>query len=236
VHAALVALPVVSATAWVAESARPLPSGIWVAGALLAAVLLFALGAEIYVESKLPLPDGANDNATGLEAILRLSKRFPGGEVWWVLVGSGHVGQIGMQAFLEVHESELGRARILCLRGLGSGTLDAPADEGLFRLRRADPALLDAAIEAGTESTRLRSVQSAAAVALVHRRPAATLAGIDERAAVAGQSSPGDGVTQIDEATLARSIDVAARIVEVVTGEPDAARERPPLRGGQGSP
>lgn len=229
VHAALVGVPVVSGAAWVAESARPLPSSLWTVALALTALLCVALLMDLRAEKALPLLEGANDNATGIEAIMQLSARFTGGAVWWVLVGSGHAGQIGMQAFLEAHGHRLGDARILGVRGLGGGELDAPADEGVWRLRRADAALLDAAVEAGTASTRLRATQTAASVAIARRLPAATIAGVDERGAVAKQGLPGDSSGNVDERALRRAIEVVARVVEVVTGERDAARAHPRL-------
>jgi hypothetical protein len=166
---------------------------------------------------------------------MQLTRRFPSGDVWWVLLGSGGAGQLGMQAFLEGHAHDIGEARILGVRGLGAGVLDAPAEEGLLRLRRADAALLDAAVEAGAASTRLRAVQSAAAVAMVHRRRAATIAGLDERGAIALQGWSHDVIGNVDGAALGHAIDVVARVIEVVTGERDAARARPPLADEHGS-
>jgi hypothetical protein len=234
VHAALIGVPVVSGAAWIAESARPLPPSLWLVGAALAAALCAALVADLRAERTFPLLDGANDNATGVEAIMQLSARFAGEGVWWVLPGSGHSGQIGMQAFLEDHGHRLGGARILALRGLGAGELDAPADEGVLGLRRADPALLDAAVEAGAASTRLRATQTAAAVAITHRRRAATIVGLDARGGVARQGWGGDTGAGVDENALRRAIDVIARVIEVVTGERDPARAQPPLAEGHG--
>jgi hypothetical protein len=236
VHAVLVVLPIAAAAAWVAESARPLPGSLWIVGLGLGVLLLGAIAAELHAEKHLPLLDGANDNASGVEAIMRLSKRFPNGEIWWVLLGSGHSGQIGMQSFLETYAGSLGEARVLALRGLGAGAIDAPADEGLLRLRRADPALLDAAVEAGAASTRLRAMQSAAAVAMTDRRRAATIAGVDDRGTVALQGWTGDVVRNVDADALDRAVDVVARVIEVVTGEADAARVRPPLGDGRETP
>jgi hypothetical protein len=228
VHGALVLVPAIAAAAWVAESTRPLPSTLWLVALVLTAVLAGAGASELYASRKRQGLDGANDNASGVAVLLQVADRFVAPDVWWVLVGSAHSGNIGMQRFLDLHAHELGEARILSLVGVGAGRLTAPAEDGMLRPRRADAPLIDAAVEAGAEMRSLRTVQSAAAVALVRQRPALTIAGLDERGSIAHQGLPSDSVDRIDDESLDRATDLVARVVEVFTGHADAGRPRRP--------
>jgi hypothetical protein len=67
---------------------------------------------------------------------------------------------------------------------------------------------------------------------MTNGRRAATVAGLDRRGAVALQGWMGDDSDHVDERALERAIDTVARIVEVVTGDTDHARARPPLGDG----
>lgn len=234
VHGALVLVPVVTAVAWVAESTRPLPPELWIASAALTAALLGAALAELRTEQRVPPLDGANDNASGVEILLRVAARFPDSDVWWVLTGSSHAGHAGMQAFLEAHASELGEARILNVVGVGGGRLTAPGDEGLLRLRRADGALMDAAVEAGADTRSFRAVQSAAAVAIANRRPALSIVGLDDRGSIPRQGWVNDVPAHLDEGCIDRAADLVARVVEVSTGHTDGARRGRPFVDGPG--
>ncbi|HEY7874862.1 MAG TPA: hypothetical protein VIG64_07035 [Actinomycetota bacterium] len=222
-HLALVAVPVVAAIAWVTESTQALPPHLWLVAVGFGAVLA-AAGAAEWSSSKSAALDGANDNASGVAALLAVADRFAGSDVWWVLLGSGHAGNVGMQRFLEMHAHELGEARILNLTGVGSGELTAPREEGLLRSRRGDAPLMDAAVEAGAEMGPLRTVQTAAAVSLARARPALSIAGLDERGSIAHQGGASDTVADVDPATFARAVELVARVVEVFTGHRDARR------------
>jgi hypothetical protein len=220
-HAALVVVPVTGAAAWIAEAGRPLPAGAWIVGGILSVVLVAGAALELHAERKMPFTSGANDSASCVEVLLRLSRRFRDGRIWWVLVGSGYAGNAGMSSFLDDHGRELGGARVLNLIALGRGRVSAAADEGVFRLRRADGALLDAAAEAGAESAVYRVTQSAAAVAIVHHRRAMSLVGLDDAGRVPNQGWTTDVASNVDAATLDTAEDVAARVIAVTTGASD---------------
>jgi hypothetical protein len=226
VHGALLLVPVIGAAAWVAEAGRPLPAGLWTACGLIALPLFAGALVEIHTEKKMSPTSGANDSASAVEIVMRLAHRFHDERIWWVLLGSGHSGNIGMRAFLALHDRHLGSARVLNLIALGDGRVSAATDEGVFRLRRADGALIDAAVEAGAESSAYRVTQSAAAVAIVHHRRALSLVGLDEHGAVPHQAWTTDIASNVDPSAIDRAEDVAARVIAVTTGAIDHAPAR----------
>lgn len=221
-HGALLAAPAAAAAAWVAEAGRPLPAGAWAVAAGLALVEAGGVALELHSERSMALVAGANDNATGVEVILRLARRFDDPRVWWLFTGSDHAGQIGMQAFLRAHAHQLGRARILHLKALGAGSATVAYDEGAFRLRRADGALIDAAVEAGAGSAPYRASQTPAAVAMVHHRRAATILGLDGHGSVPHEGWNTDVAANVDPVALDRAEQVVARTIAIATGARDA--------------
>jgi hypothetical protein len=229
VHAALVLVPVLGAAAWVAQAGRPLPPSLWIVCVGVSLPLWAAAFIELHAEKRMEVSPGANDAASAVEVILRLSRRFKDDRIWWLLVGSGNAGNLGMRAFLESHERDLGTARILNIMPVGAGTITAPHDEGLMRLRRADGALLDAAIEAGAESRPYRVTQSAAAVTIAHHRRAASIVGLDDHGAVPHQAWTTDTMANLDFAAIDAAEDFVARMIVVTTGAADRgpSRRRP---------
>ena len=227
VHAALVLVPVTGAAAWVAEAGRPLPAGLWAVAGLLAVPLSAAAAIELHAARNMPFTSGANDCATGVEVVMRLSSRFRDGRVWWLLAGSGNAGHAGIRTFLETHAHELGSARVLNIGPVGGGTISAAVDEGAMRLRRADGALIDAATEAGAEQCAYRVTQSAAAVAITYHRRALSLVGVDEHGIVPHQAMARDVSSNVERSTLDAAEDLAARIVAVTTGAVDLGSPRP---------
>ena len=98
-----------------------------------------------------PTVPGANDNASGVAAVLELARRLaadplPGTEVLVVLPGAEESGMGGMRAFLAAHALEPGRTFVLGLDTVGSGTPVLAAAEGAVlahRYREADLDLVD---------------------------------------------------------------------------------------------
>jgi hypothetical protein len=108
-----------------------------------AAVLLgAALAADMDIATERTVP-GANDNATGVAALLALADRFavdplPGLELVLVAPGCEESGMGGMAAWLSAHGDELDPATtlVLCLDTLGSGTPIVLEAEGALRRHR----------------------------------------------------------------------------------------------------
>ncbi len=92
--------------------------------------LLLALAAAAYLDTaRSPVVPGANDDATGVAALLELTRRLvadpvPGTDVLVVATGAEEAGMGGMRAFLDAHLPELPphATFVLALDTLGSGT------------------------------------------------------------------------------------------------------------------
>lgn len=110
-------------------SKRSIPAYLTPAGAILALGLrpLALLFAGLSVQQALsPHAPGANDNATGVAAVLALLARHaadpvPGTEVVGALVGSEESGMLGARAFLERHAFDRETTLVVCLDTLGCG-------------------------------------------------------------------------------------------------------------------
>jgi hypothetical protein len=104
-----------------------------------------------------PTVPGANDNASGVAALLRLAARFradplEGTEVLLVFPGAEEAGMGGMRAFLAAHRLDPATTFVLGLDTVGSGTPIVAAREGALlahRYREEDVARVEGAAEGG---------------------------------------------------------------------------------------
>ena len=115
--------------------------------------LAIALQADV---ARSPTVPGANDNATGVAALLALADDPPpGARLIVAAVGCEESGMGGMRAFLREHDLDPATTLVLSLDTLGCGTPIVLSGEGTIREHRYDPALLDlvdcAADRAGLE-------------------------------------------------------------------------------------
>lgn len=107
-----------------------------------------------------PTVPGANDNATGVAALLHLARRLagdplPGTEILLVFPGAEESGMGGMRQFLADHPLDPSRSFVLGLDTIGSGTPILAAAEGAVlahRYAERDLALVEQGAErAGAE-------------------------------------------------------------------------------------
>lgn len=118
------------------------------------ALLAFLAASSVEQALRDPVP-GANDNATGVAAVLALVERWAaepldGVEVLAVTPGCEESGMQGMRAFLAAHELDPATTLVLCLDTLGCGTpIVLTAEHTLLRHRyaEADLALVPAEVE-----------------------------------------------------------------------------------------
>jgi hypothetical protein len=100
-------------------------------------VLILALPLLVDVALSGVVP-GANDNASGVAAALRLAERYGGSlerfDVWVLLTGAEEALADGMRGFLRRHRKDLGRERtvFLNLDEVGAGTVRYTRREGLL--------------------------------------------------------------------------------------------------------
>lgn len=93
---------------------------------------------------------GANDNASGVAAMLEIGRqlaanRLPDTEVWLVATGGGRSTQSGIIAFLRRHWSEVRGDWFIALNHVGAGRLAFTLGEGLLKLYAVDPELIERA-------------------------------------------------------------------------------------------
>jgi hypothetical protein len=103
-----------------------------------AAVLALAAALDVDI-ARSPTVPGANDNATGVAALIALAAEpLDGTEVILVSTGCEESGMGGMRAFLRAHAHELdpGSTLVLGLDTLGSGVPAVVAAEGVIRTHR----------------------------------------------------------------------------------------------------
>jgi hypothetical protein len=117
------------------------------------AVALFA-----DIRRRRPVP-GANDNGSSVAVILGVAHDLRGEEVSGVRVillstGAEETMMEGMQAFLRTHRDELDpqRTLVVCLDAVGWDRLVVRRSEGVLRMRRSHPALIEAMLNAAGDA------------------------------------------------------------------------------------
>jgi Peptidase family M28 len=183
-----------------------------------------ALAADMDIATERTVP-GANDNATGVAALLELAERFaaeplPGVEVMLVVPGCEESGMGGMAAWLAAHRDALDPATtlVLCLDTLGSGTPIVLEAEGALlrhRYRPEDLELADAgARRAGAEPVERWRIGgwTDAVLAVFAGLPAISLLSLGPKGIFTHYHHPTDVPEHVDFDCVHRCIAVAAGI------------------------
>jgi len=142
----LVAL-LASANLIVRASAGGTNLGLWIATLVPAAYLLVPFVIMVHREVAMDYTPGANDNASGVVAMLALmdklseeESRMPG--VMFLATGAEEVGTAGMIEFLKKNGSRVRDALMINLDNLGTGHLCYIDNEGMLLGHRSDEVLL----------------------------------------------------------------------------------------------
>jgi hypothetical protein len=120
---------------------------VWVAALAVGAYLLVPLVIMIHREAAMTYTNGANDNASGVAAMLALMDKVSEeesrlGGVMFVATGAEEVGTAGMIRFLAEHGETVRDALIVNLDNLGVGHLCYIDCEGMLFGHKSDPVLL----------------------------------------------------------------------------------------------
>jgi hypothetical protein len=191
-----------------------------------AALPVLALGAASAAEVALsPVSPGANDNLSGVAALVTLAERLaseppPAGvRVLLVSCGAEEALQEGIRPFMARHGDELSGAHFLNLETVGSPRLIMIEGEGpIWMEDYADPAFLDlverCARDAGIELERGFRARASTDAAIPNRagHPTATLTSITPWGALANYHLETDTPENVDHGTVGR----AARLAEAV--------------------
>jgi hypothetical protein len=127
-------------------------------------VQIFALGMCLHADFT-PYSPGANDDASGVAAVLTLAKRLgknplENTEVHVVFTGCEEVGARGMSAFLEQHGKDLGQDAIyIVLDEVGLGVPKYLTKDGLLIKHRTHPRALEAARKAAQALSGLKILE-----------------------------------------------------------------------------
>lgn len=116
---------------------------------LATAYLLYGVAIMVDREFRGEYVNGANDNASGVAAMMALAERFSknppeGLDLWFVATGCEEVGMIGQRHFLLNHTHELApeRTYFLNLDNIGAGRLRYCTGEGMLQFFPYSPTLL----------------------------------------------------------------------------------------------
>jgi hypothetical protein len=177
---------------------------------------------------------GANDNLTGVAALLSVAQALagaggppPGLRVILLSAGAEESHQEGMYAFAARHFASLPpeHTHILCLDTLGSPRLALIEGEGMLRMQdypeQVRELVQSAADEAGVELFRGLRFRNATdgVVALRAGYPCASLGSVDEFKIPTDYHWPTDTANRVDYARVADAARLCLRLVERLAGE-----------------
>lgn len=163
----MVAVAAGGAAVWIAEAEGEIPGAIGTAG------IVVALGiAALVLTLHRPPEADALEADPAVDVLVDLAPRLRDRRVWLVGVGSG---SDAIRSLVESHASELAGAAWLNLEPAAGDQVVAVSEEGTWRERRADRALMGAAEEAGAEVRPYRAAPTNVTPLLARRRRALTL-------------------------------------------------------------
>lgn len=175
-----------------------------------------------------PTSPGANDNASGVAAVVAATERIAAGrperiEVHALLTGAGESTREGMRSFLRAHRKQLDRAhtRFLEIDCAGRGEPRWALRQTAALTERPDPVLRDLAeaLSDGEPSRRPLPLAPAgeSSVAAAYGYPALMLtAREDEEFVPAGHHTPGDTPAAVDAESIEAVARFAAEIVALL--------------------
>jgi hypothetical protein len=121
----------------------------WI-GLMLAAMVVFSLALCLHADFT-PHSPGANDNASGVASVLKITERLvqtplETTEVWSVFTGCEEVGAYGMQSFLDSHSGDLSEEVVfIILDEVGFGIPKYLIEDGIIRKHQTHPLALELA-------------------------------------------------------------------------------------------
>jgi hypothetical protein len=191
-----------------------------------AVIVLLGLIVPLYYTSGLTEDiRGANSNASGVAALLRLAEKFAAApldnaDVWLLATGSHESWMSGMRHFLGTHDLDRSETYIVNLEGLGAGRLHYLSGEGMLHLTRSDGELIRASEEVATDfdaaPARLRAVPTGAHIPLSRGYRAMSIMGLDENGLPPHWNTITDRITEVDESSIGRGADFAEAILRIL--------------------
>lgn len=184
---------------------------------------------------------GANDNASGVATVLRLTERYAGTldhfAVKTLLTGAQERGALGMRAWLKRHRKQLDPLTTIVLNvdEVGSGTVRYATKEGPLVALRQHPRLVrlcdqirdEDAAEQRYQARRITARRAGDAYAARARGiPAITISCADQNDRAPHHHRATDTPENVDPAALERAFRFCSELIELIDEEvgPDVAR------------
>lgn len=209
--------------------ARGLPPFLW-RSPLRLAVLVNGLTAALLADiGRSPVSPGANDDASGVAAVLAMAEEFkrkpPSNlEVWFLSAGCEEAIMGGMLAFGRRHFPDLAGRRpfFLNFEVLGSGRVSYMEGEGFLKLypyhQEAVELAAEVAREKGFEEVTSHTIRfgTDALVPTRHGFPAITVDSTNESGWISNYHWPTDTPENIDVSSVRRAVAFAQRMAELL--------------------
>jgi hypothetical protein len=183
---------------------------------------------------------GANGNASGVAALLSLSKRFQeepleNADVWLVCTGSHEIWMAGAQQFFATHTFDKENTYVLNLECIGSGKLHYLQEEGMLAPYKASASMLNALkniiaqMDTETESVHptlkmqppepaeLFSIPTDAHISMTRGFQTLTLMGLDETYLPLHWNWTDDTLANIDEHQIVNGARFAETLLRELT-------------------
>ena len=168
--------------------------------------------------------DGANDNASGVAAVLEIATQaglFPGAkDVRVLLTGCEEAGTYGMSSFLARNGAAHKTARFINLDNIGRGSLYFMSGEGMFPVFKATPELIEACRLTAQDNPGLGVRQGVytllstdAMPALVRGFKAVSFLAVDDQGLLPNWHWPTDTVENIDFATVQTAVSFVGELI-----------------------
>lgn len=196
-------------------------------------ILMSAAGCLYFASSNTEEERGANNNASGVAALLRLGDRLAqepmlDADVWLVATGSNEAWMAGMRHALSSSSLDKASTYILNVESAGAGDLCFTTAEGMILDMPCASELVIAAREMTKDhklrEARLRAVPTATQVALARGYKAMSLIGLDAQGIPPRWNSVSDLITGVDREQIVQAADVAEALLrKVASGLPEQA-------------
>jgi len=206
-----------------------LPRWLWRSPLRLGVALNAVTAALLADIGRSPVVPGANDDATGIAAVLALAhelKRSPPAnlEVWFLGVGCEEAIMGGMVAFGRRHFPELSSRQpfVLNFEVLGSGKLSVMEGEGFLKFFPYHPEAVGLAADVAREpafsdvGSHIIRFGTDALVPTRHGIPAVTIASVNEDGYVSPYHWPTDAPDTIDLGSVERGVAFSSRMIELL--------------------
>jgi hypothetical protein len=187
---------------------------------LIVAVLLF-----VDVALSDPVP-GANDNASGVAAVLELARRLTAAEphyldVWVVLTGANEGLMLGMREWMRAHRDDIDPRRtfFVNLESVGRGEVRYVRGEGFVVIEQHDARLVRLCESIGIGKPQFLRFGTDGVVPTMRSFSSITICCTDQYGRIPDQHRHSDTADKIDPATVQSAVDFAQKLVHRIDAE-----------------